>query len=336
MLVLCAAIASSPPAAAADADTLHKVRTNGVLRCGIRDDLPGFAFKDSAGRYEGLNVEFCRAVAAAALNDVQKVRLVPVSAAARFPLLLSGAIDVLAHTPTWNLTREAGIGVQYAGIYFYDGQGFLVPKNRGAKSVSDLNGATICTEKGTTHEVNLADVFGVRNLRYVPRVVETLSGAWAAFQAGECGALSADRAALAGLVSQAPERANTFEILPELISEELLGPVVRRGDEQWELLVRWVLFALIRAEELGVGRANVRALSAAPTTQTLARFLKTKESLAKAIGVRADWTVSVIEGVGNYGEIYDRSFGEQSRIRLDRGMNRLSLDGGLLNAPSFD
>ena len=325
-----------PASSWAAGESLAKVKARGVLRCGVTESLAGFAFKDAAGRWQGLNVDFCRALAAAVLGNPDKIDLAPLSAPARFPALLAGRIDVLLHATTWTLGREAGIGVQFAGTYFYDGQAFMVPKESRARSVADLKAATICVQKGTTTVENLADYFRGRNLPYQPLVADSATAAADAFLAGRCRAFTADRSQLAAVRARPPGGAAAYRILPGLISKEPLGPVVRRGDEQWLTLVRWVLFALIEAEEREVTRASVRGLQESATDPAMRRFLGADGRYDKALGVDAGWVVRVIAAAGNYGEIYERNFGGGSALRIERGLNRLWSRGGLMYAPPFN
>ena len=326
----------APASSWAAGETAAKVKAGGAVRCGVTESLAGFAFKDAAGRWQGLNVDFCRALAAAVLGDPDKIALVPLSAPARFPALLAGRIDVLLHATTWTLGREAGIGVHFAGTYFYDGQGFMVPKESPARSVADLKAATICVEKGTTTVENLADYFRARNWPYRPLVADSVTAAADAFLAGRCRVFTADRSQLAAVRARAAGGAAAYRSLPGVISKEPLGPVVRRGDEQWLTLVRWVLFALIEAEERNVTRANVRGLSESATDPALRRFLGADGGYGKALGVSSGWVVRAIAAAGNYGEIYERNFGGQSALRIERGLNRLGSRGGLMVAPPFN
>jgi len=334
VIMLIAAL--GPVSSMAAGETLAKVKSAGVLRCGVTESLAGFAFKDAAGRWRGLNVDFCRALAAAVLGNPDKIDLVPLSSPARFPALLAERIDVLLHATTWTLGREAGIGVQFAGTYFYDGQALMVAKESRARSVADLKAATICVEKGTTSVENLANYFRGRNWPYRPLVADSVTAAADAFFAGRCQAFTADHSQLTGVRARAAGVAAAYRIFPELISKEPLGPVVRRGDEQWQSLVRWVLFALIEAEERNVTSANVRGLRESATDPALRRFLGGEGGHGKALGVDAGWVVRVIAAAGNYGEIYERNFGGESALRIERGLNRLWSRGGLLYSPPFD
>ena len=323
------------PAPALAGPTLDLVRANGVVRCGVSEGLPGFSLKDEAGHWQGLDIEICRAVAAAALGQADKVAFVPVTSASRFPVLLAEKIEVLMRNTTYTFEREAAVGVRFAGIYYYDGQAFMVPSSSGVRDLAELNGATICFGRRTTHEVNLADYFQPRGWTYKPVPIAGLEELKTNFFSGRCQALTADRGQLAGLRFLAPGGPEEFNILPATISKEPLGPAVRRDDEEWLTLVKWVLYALMEAEERGVTQANVRTLLDTATDPGTRRFLASDGLPEKALGLKPGWIVRVIEAVGNYGEIYERHLGSQSEIKLERGLNRLWTQGGLLYAPPF-
>ncbi len=332
---VCVAVAGVllAPAAEGASETLARVRNNQVLRCGIGENLAGFSEKDASGRYRGFNVDFCRAVAAAVLGDPAKVAYTPVSAAARFPLLLSGRIDLLSHTTTWTLAREGGIGLSFPGIYFYDNQAVMVPRAGGARRLEDLKGATVCAVKGTTHVARLEDTFASRKIAYVPLVLDSLTAATAAFFEGRCQAFTSDQSTLWALRVRAPGGAERYDILPELISREPLAPVVRRGDEEWTAIVRWVLNVLVIAEQQGLTAANTRRALEDPSNVILRRSVDEIRSASRALGLEGDWYLRVIEAGGNYGEIFERNLGAGSPLRMERGQNRLSTEGGLLFAP---
>ena len=321
------------PAAEAASETLARVRSNHVLRCGIGENLAGFSEKDASGRYRGFNVDFCRAVAAAVLGDPTKVAYTPVGAAARFPLLLSGQVDLLSHTATWTLAREGGIGLSFPGIYFYDSQAFMVPRAGGARRLEDLKGATICAVKGTTHVAHLEDAFATRKIAYVPLVLDSQVAATAAFFEGRCQALTSDQSTLWAMRVRAPGGAERYDILPELISREPLAPVVRRVDEEWTTIVRWVLNTLVIAEQQGITAATARRTLENPSDPVARRSVDELRSVARALGLAEDWYLRVIEAGGNYGEIFERNLGAASPLRMERGQNRLWTEGGLLFAP---
>jgi general L-amino acid transport system substrate-binding protein len=315
-------------------ETLTHVRANKEVRCGVTEQLLGFSFQDENGRWKGFNVDFCRAVAAAVLGDPEKVSFMPLTAPDRFPILLSRKIDLLAHTVTWTFGREAGIGIDFPGIYFYDGQTFAVPVDKKITKVEDLDGMTICVEKGTTLLSNMADFFEKRGIQYTPVVVDSQEELIASLRAKKCQACTAERSVLAALKAAAPQ-GSRFKIISEEISREPLAPAVRRGDDKWTTVIRWVLFALIEAEERGVTMANVRALQKETADPQLQWFLNACGQRAKSLGLKPDWVADVIAAVGNYGEIYERNFGSASALKLDRGLNRLWKQGGLLCAPLF-
>jgi general L-amino acid transport system substrate-binding protein len=333
ILVIIGALSTAPAFAGA---TLDKVRSMGMVRCGISEEMKGFSYKDTAGRWQGFTVDFCRAVAAAALGDAEKTTLTPLTPSSRLPVLLSGGIDLLAHTATVTFGREAGIGVLFAGIYFYDGQTFMVPrKGKKIRKIEDLNRATICVQKGTTHQANLENAFRARRLSYKPLVIDSLPDVTKAFFSGQCQAYTADRSDLAAVLLSAPGGPAQFEILPGNISKEPLGPAVRRGDDEWLTLVRWVLFGLIEAEERGVTRENVQALRKKTDDPALQWFLNSSGQLGKSLGLKPAWVADVVAQVGNYGEIYERNLGSRSALKIERGLNRLWTQGGLLYAPPF-
>jgi general L-amino acid transport system substrate-binding protein len=317
-------------------EVLDTVKARNELRCGVSEGIAGFSEQDASGRWRGLDADFCRAVAAAVLGDPNTVRFVPLKASTRFPALLSRKIDLLVRNTTWTLTREALLKVRFPGVLFYDGQGFLVAKSSGVKSVADLNGATVCVEKGTTHEQNLIDHFAAHGLTVKPLVIDSSARVAEAFFAGQCRAYTSDASQLAAVRAHSPGAGRDLAILPERISREPLGPVVQGGDAEWDTLVRWVLYSLIAAEEQGVTRANIDAI--ARTSQGAAWRLASgkDERLAQALGVRRDWVVRAVKAVGNYGEMYERNVGRDSPLNLERGLNRLWTQGGLLYAPPLD
>jgi len=323
------------PVASFSGETLTRVRSKGVVRCGVSEGLPGFSIKDAKGRWTGMDADFCRAVAAAVFGDPEKVAFHPLTASKRLPALRTGEIDLLSRNTTWTIGREAGLGVQFAGTLYYDGQGFLVRKGRGIKRVSDLKNADICIEKGTTSQANLDDYFRAKGWKYKPVIFDSLVKLQEAFFSGQCKAYTSDRSNLAAARSGIRDGSKVYTILPGQISKEPLGPVVRRGDDEWFTLVRWVLFALIEAEELGVTKANVSAKTKEKGNPDLERFCGSTGNFGKAMGVSNDWTVRIIEGVGNYGEIFERNLGRGSQLGLDRGPNRLWNKGGLMYAPPF-
>jgi general L-amino acid transport system substrate-binding protein len=311
-------------------EVLNAVKSRGVLRCGVSEGIAGFSAKDASGRWVGMDADFCRAVAAAALGNAEKVRFVPLTASERFPALQVGAIDLLVRQTTWTLAREIGLKVRFAGILFHDGQGFMVPSNNAPKSIAALDGATVCVEKGTTHADNLAEFFAANRMKVRPLVIESATELGTAFFSGRCQAYSSDASQLSSIRATAPNGPQAYVILNERISKEPLGPVVRAGDEDWVTLVRWVLFVLIAAEEQGVTRDNVvtRMRDAA-----LQRQLGAADEFSKALGVDPGWAVRILQTGGNYGEIFERNLGRDSPIRLERGLNRPWTQGGIMYAP---
>jgi general L-amino acid transport system substrate-binding protein len=320
------------PAHAAAGETLAQVKSRGTLRCGVGEDSPGFASKDAAGRWSGLDVDFCRAVAAAALSDAGKVTFVPLRASERFPALQARTIDLLVRQTTWTLLREANLKVLFAGVLFYDSQGFLVPADSGIKAAAQLKGATVCVVKGTTSGQNLANYSVENGLDIQPLVSETMSGSLEALYAGRCRALTSDASQLATVRLSSPSGPRAYLFLPERISKEPLGPVVRYGDDDWFTLVRWVLFALVGAEEAGITRSRLSARVRDPDAQ---RLLGSVEQSGQALGVDDEWAVRVVQSVGNYGEIYDRNLGRDSAFKIERGPNKPWTKGGLMYAPPF-
>ena len=310
-------------------ETLDAVRARDQVRCGVSTGLAGFAIADSAGNWTGLDVDFCRGLAAAVLGDGSKVTFVPLTNTERFAALQAGEVDLLSRNTTWTLTRDAALGLVFAGVTFYDGQGFMVPRDIGVRSASELNGAEVCVLAGTTTELNLMDYFRANNMTLKPVVFESLEDAKSAFFSGRCQAYTTDRSGLAAIISTDAPYPDDYVILPETISKEPLGPVVRRDDLEWFTIVKWLVYALIEAEEKGVTHANVASMTASqdPVVQ---RLLGVSGDMGKKLGLSNAWAVQAIQAVGNYGEIYRRNV---TRIGLARtGANRLWTHGGLMYA----
>jgi general L-amino acid transport system substrate-binding protein len=327
-LVIAAALAG---AAAADARTLDDVRARGELRCGVNVGLAGFSAPDDKGVWRGLDVDFCRAIAAAIFKDASRVKYVPLSAKERFTALQSGEIDLLSRNTTWTMSRDTEQGLNFVGITYYDGQGFIVRKSLGVSSVSELAGASICMQTGTTNELNVADYFRTRGLSYNPVVFEKNEEAVAAYNLGRCDAYTTDSSGLyAQRIRLSDPEANV--VLPEVISKEPLGPVVRQGDDQWANLVKWTLFAWLNAEELGIRQANVDEMRASPNPE-VRRLLGVEGEFGRGIGLANDWAYEIVRSVGNYGESFERNVGRDSRLKIARGYNRLWTEGGLHYAP---
>lgn len=314
-------------------ETLDRVRAARVVRCGVSDGLPGFAVRGVDGRWSGMDVDFCRAVAAAVLGDPERTAFVPTTAAARFPLLKSRQIDILVRRTTWTLAREEAMQVHFAGTLFFDGQAFMVRRGGPVRSLEDLDGRTVCVVKETTHAEHLEDFLRARRMSCRILAGESRVGALEAYRRGECDAYSGDASALAALRALEPDGAAGDVILPERISKEFMGPVVNHGDEQWLTVVRWVLFALIEAEEQGVTQADARRLRGTGAGASRAALMD--QAPGRALGLAGDWAGRVVESVGNYGEMFERHVGRLSPLGLERGLNRLWKEGGLMYAPPF-
>lgn len=316
-------------------DTLDKIRMRGELWCGVCDNQSGFAAQDAAGRWNGIDADFCRALAAAALGDPGKVRFVPLMSSARFPALKAEDIDVLVSSTTWTLSREAGLGLAFAGTLYYDFQSIMVRSDLSIKSIDDLRGATIGVVKGTTHAAVLNQLSAEQGLGLKLRVFETQHAAKKAFLAGDCRMLTGDGTDLAIMRMHAPGGPDTYTVLPGKLHKEPLGPAVRRGDEEWHTLVKWVLFALIEAEELGITQKNAGAMRDSSKSPYIQELMGRAGNMGGLLGVDRDWVVRIILATGNYGEIFDRNLGAKSPLKIDRSYNRLWKDGGLLIAPPF-
>lgn len=331
-LVICSCLLF--PFAAEAGDALTRIKARGDLRCGISDGILGFSSKDSHGQWSGMDVDFCRALAAAVLGDPGKASFTPLPAASRFPALKEGDVDVLVRNTTWTLEREAVLGILFAGVLYYDGQGFVVPKSSGVRELSQLNGASICVVKGTTHEANLVMKFGLQNMSCRPVPVDSAAKAAAALYEGKCQAYTSERPQMTAVQLGAPGGPDQYVILPDEISKEPLGPAVSRGDEEWFTIVRWVLISLIQAEEGGFTRANIRERIGRDDLRSKA-WRDLDGLIAKSLGIAPGWGLRAVESVGNYGEIFDRNLGKESPLKLDRGLNRLWTEGGLMYAPPF-
>ena len=329
-----AGLATALTAGAAAAGTLDDVKARGKLNCGVTTGVPGFAEPDSAGVWQGFDVAVCRAVAAAVLGDSTAVTFVPTTGKTRFTALASGEIDMLARNPTWTFSRDVDLKFEFTGVNYYDGQGFMVPADLGVSSATELDGATVCIQTGTTTELNLADFFRSNNMSYEPVPVETGAEAVQQYNAGACDIYTTDRSALAA------QRAN-FEdpsahvILPEVVSKEPLGPLVRHGDHEWGDIVRWTLYALITAEELGVNSANLEEMSGGSNNPEINRLLGSEGDLGAMLGLDGAWALRAIGVEGNYGEIFEKNIGESTPIGLARGLNAQYYEGGLIYSPPF-
>ena len=322
-------------AGAASAATLDDVRDRGKLNCGVTTGLVGFAAPDANGVWEGFDVGICRAVAAAVLGDASAVEFVPTTGQTRFTALASGEIDLLARNTTWTFSRDVDLKFEFTGVNYYDGQGFMVPKELGVSSAKELDGATVCIQTGTTTELNLADFFRSNNISYEPVPIETNAESQQQYLAGACDVYTTDASGLAATRATF-ENPGDHVLLPEIISKEPLGPLVRHGDNDWGDIVRWTLNALVTAEELGVTSANIAELSAAPTNNPeINRLLGTEGELGGMLGLDTGWAAAAIATAGNYGEIFETNIGENTPIGLARGLNALWTDGGLIYSPPF-
>jgi general L-amino acid transport system substrate-binding protein len=318
-------------AQSASAQTLKTVKDRGMLNCGANGTLAGFGLPDAQGNWTGLDVDVCRAIAAAIFNDPTKVKFVPLSAKDRFTALQSGEVDVLVRNTTWTSSRDTSLGLNFTGVDYYDGQGFMVRKALKVNSALELNGASICVQQGTTTELNLADYFRSHNMQLKSVTFATADEAVKAYDAGRCDAYTTDASAL---YAERLRLANSNDhvILPEIISKEPLGPAVRHGDDQWFDVVKWVLFAMIDAEELNVNSKNTdEALKS--TNPEIKRLVGTEGNYGEQLGLTKDWVIRIVKLVGNYGEVFERNVGQGSPLKIDRGLNRLWSKGGIQYAP---
>jgi len=308
--------------------TFDAVKQKGFVQCGVTTGVAGFSNPDSQGVWKGIDVDMCKAIAAAMFNDAEAFRVTPLTAVQRFTALQSGEIDVLTRNTTQTLTRDTTLGLVGAGVNFYDGQGVMVKKSLGVKTAKELNGATVCVQPGTTTELNLADWFRANNISFKPVVIEKLDEIVRAFVAGRCDAFTTDKSQLAG-VRTTLENPDAYEIVPDTFSKEPLGPMVRQGDEAWFNVVRWTLFAMIEAEEYGITSKNAQEMlkSSDPSVQ---RILGTTPGMGKNLGLSNEWAFSIVSQVGNYGETFERNVGADSPLKLERGLNATWRNGGLM------
>ena len=311
---------------------LDAIKARGQLICGVSTGVAGFAAADSQGKWTGIDVDVCRAVAAAIFGDADKVKFVPTTAQQRFTALQSGEVDLLVRTTTYTLTRDTALGFDFTGVNYYDGQGFMVNKKLGVKSAKELNGATICVQPGTTTELNLADYFRANKMTFKPVVIEKVEETRAAFFAGRCDVFTTDASGLYATRAANAPKPEDYIILPEIISKEPLGPVVRHGDNQFADIVRWALFAMIEAEEYGITSKNIDEMMKSDNP-TIKRILGVTPGMGKALGVDDKWVYNIIKQVGNYGESFDRNVGMGSPLKIARGQNALWTQGGLQYAP---
>ena len=333
-LLATSAAAITGMATLAGAGTLDDVKARGELICGANLGVVGFSAPDANGKWSGLDVSYCRALAAAVLGDGNKVKFVGLSGQNRFTALASGEVDVLARNSTWTFQRENDLKLVFIGVNYYDGQGFMVPTALGVSSAKELDGATVCIQTGTTTELNLADFYKFNEMGYQPVNVDSNSEGEQQLLAGACDAYTTD---ISGLASMRAAFANPddYIILPEVISKEPLGPAVRQGDDQWASIARWTLFALLAAEEYGVTKDNVEDMAANSTNPEVQRLLGQTDELGKMFGLDAEWAKRAIANEGNYAEIFDNTVGANTPIKLQRGLNALWTDGGLMYAMPF-
>jgi general L-amino acid transport system substrate-binding protein len=318
-------------AATASATTLEDVRARGELICGVSTGVAGFASPDDQGNWSGVDVDVCRAVAAAVLGDDTKVKYVPTTSKERFTALQSGEVDMLSRVTTWTFSRDVGLGFEFAGVNYYDGQGFMVKKDMGITSALQLDGATVCVQTGTTTELNLADYFRANNMTYTAVNVETADESRDNYVNNACDVYTTDSSALAAQRSTLADP-SAHLILPEIISKEPLGPVVRHGDNQWGDIVRWAFNAMVIAEEKGVTSANVEEMKTNNDPE-IQRLLGTDGDMGQQLGLDAEWAFNIVKQVGNYGESFERNIGASTPIALERGLNQLWTKGGILYSP---
>lgn len=314
-----------------DRGTLQSVKDRGSLSCGVSQGLPGFSAPDDKGNWTGLDVDVCRAIAAAVLGDPTKVKFVPLSAKDRFTALQSGEIDVLSRNSTWTLSRDTSLGLNYTGITYYDGQGFLVRKSLKVNSALELNSASICVQTGTTNEQNIADYFKGNNMKYELIAFGTADETVKAYESGRCDVFTSDVSQLYAERLKLAAPADHI-VLPEVISKEPLGPVVRHGDDQWFDIVKWTLFAMVNAEEYAITQKNVDEMAKSSKPE-LKRMFGTDGNLGEQLGLSRDWVARIVKAVGNYGESFDRNVGAGSKLGIARGLNKLWTQGGLQYAP---
>ncbi|MGZ9071523.1 MAG: amino acid ABC transporter substrate-binding protein [Rhodoplanes sp.] len=331
LLAVLALASAEGVAGAAQAQTLKTAKERSALVCGVSEGLPGFSAKDAKGEWSGFDVDFCRALAAAIFNDPGKVRFVPLNAEQRFSALQSGAIDMLSRNSTWTMAREAELKLIFPAVTYYDGQGFLVRRSMPVQSSLELDGAKVCVQEGTTNAQNVADYFRSNSLKYDLVATTSAADAVKAYDANLCTVFTGDVSQLFA-ERLTPAQPDQHVILPDVISKEPLGPAVRQGDEQWALIVKWTHFAMLNAEELGVGATTIeQALQS--QKPAIKRLVGTEGNLGEEIGLSADWVVRILRSVGNYGEVFERNVGAKSKLAIPRGLNHLWTSGGIQYAP---
>ncbi|MBB3914541.1 MULTISPECIES: amino acid ABC transporter substrate-binding protein [Rhizobium] len=335
--LLVGALSAMLGAMPANATTLESVKQKGFVQCGVSQGSPGFSLPDAQNNWTGMDVDFCRAVAAAVFNDPKKVKFTPLSAKERFTALQSGEVDILSRTSTWTMSRDTSMGLLFAGVLYYDGQGFMVKKSLGIDSALKLDGAAVCAGTGTTTELNVSDYFNAKGLKFTSVAIDDSNQLRQAYEEGRCDVLTSDQSVLYSerLQLKAPD---DHVVLPEIISKEPLGPATRQGDDQWFNIVKWTYFALLTAEEDGITSSNVDEMLKS-TNPEIQRLLGVKNAdgtaagFGSGIGLDEDWVVHIVKGVGNYGEMFDRNLGDKSELKIARGKNALWKDGGLQYAP---
>jgi len=331
-ILLAAAAATVLSTAAVSAATLDDVKAKGFIQCGVTTGLAGFAAPNDAGEWAGFDVDYCRALAAAVFGAASQVKYTPTTGVNRFPALQSGEVDILARNTTWTFSRDVNLGFEFVGVNYYDGQGFMINKEMGVSSAHELDGASVCIQTGTTTELNLADFFRSNNMSFNSVVVQDADQAREAYEAGRCDVYTTDASGLAAQRSTMSDP-SAHVLLPEIISKEPLGPLVRHGDNQWGDIARWTLNALIIAEELGVTSENIDDMKANSTNPEVRRLLGAEGDMGEQLGLNADWAYNAIKSVGNYSEIFERNIGVNTPLALERGLNALWTNGGILYSP---
>lgn len=331
-VLLATATATVLSTAAASAATLDDVKAKGFIQCGVTTGLAGFGAPNDAGEWAGFDIDFCRALASAVFGAPSQVKFTPTTGVNRFPALQSGEVDLLARNTTWTFSRDVNLGFEFVGVNYYDGQGFMINKDMGVSSALELDGASVCIQTGTTTELNLADFFRSNEMSFNSVVVQDADQAREAYEAGRCDVYTTDASGLAAQRSTMSDPA-AHVILPEIISKEPLGPLVRHGDNQWGDIVRWTLNAMVIAEELGVNSGNVEDMKANSTNPEIRRLLGAEGDMGEQLGLNAEWAYNAIKMVGNYGEVFERNIGVNTPLALERGLNALWTNGGILYAP---
>jgi general L-amino acid transport system substrate-binding protein len=328
VIIIAAALICQNPQLAPAGETLDAVRERGFVRCGVSTGLPGFSSPDETGNWRGIDVDVCRAVAAAVFGDAAALKIVSTTTKNRFLALQSGEVDLLSRNTTWTLTRDSALGLDFVGVVYYDGQGFLVPTSLGAKSAVELNGTSVCVASGSTSELNVADYFRTQGMSYEPISFESINEIRAAYEQGRCDVLTSDMSALYAIRSSLTDP-DEHVVLPEIISKEPLGPVVRHGDNQWGDVVRWSLYVMLEAEELGVSSKTVGAEKASSSSAQIRRLLGVEGDIGQNLGLPVDFGYQIVAQVGSYEEVFERNLGAKTPLHIPRGVNALWTEGGL-------